>query len=75
MIPRSVFCMAVHVDVVAFLAARENKAAGKLSLVLLMLTAGQVAVFGYLLLTGVQAFSQAVAPLIVNFRLKEKVQQ
>jgi hypothetical protein len=54
---------------VAFLAARQNKAAGKLSLVILMLTAGHVAVFGYLLLPGVQAFSQAGAPLIVNFVL------
>jgi hypothetical protein len=55
--------------VVAFLAARENEAAGKLSLVILMLTAGHVAVLGYRLLTGVQAFSQAGAPLIVNFVL------
>jgi hypothetical protein len=55
--------------VVAFLAARENEAAGKLSLVILMLTAGHMAVFGYLLLTGAQAFSQAGAPLIVNFVL------
>jgi hypothetical protein len=47
---------------VAYLAARENQAAGTLSLVILMLTAGHVAVFGYLLLTGIQAFAQAGAP-------------
>jgi hypothetical protein len=55
--------------IVAFLAARENEAAGKLSLVILMLTAGHVALFGYLLLTGAQAFSQAGPPWIVNFVL------
>ena len=51
---------------VAFLAAREDQAAGKLSLAILVLTAGHVVVFGYLLVTGTQGFSQAGPPLIVN---------
>jgi hypothetical protein len=51
---------------VAFLAARESEAASKLSLVILVLTAGHVLVFGYLLLTGMQGFSEAGPPVIVN---------
>jgi len=51
---------------VAFLAAREKQGASKLSLVILVVTAGHVVVFGYLLLSGTQAFAQAGPPLIVN---------
>src|SRR5262249_61660033 len=51
---------------VALLAAREKEAASKLSLTILILTAGHVLVFGYLLLTDMQGFSQVGPPLIVN---------
>src|SRR5262245_42044335 len=51
---------------VAFMAARENDAGSKLSLTILIVTAGHVIVFGYLLLTGLQGFPQAGPPLIVN---------
>jgi hypothetical protein len=54
---------------VSFVAARENDSAGKLSLTILMLTAGHVVVFGYLLLTGMQRFPQVGPPLIVNLVL------
>lgn len=47
---------------VAFMAAREKEAASKLSLTILMVTAGHVVVFGYLLLTGMGAFSQVGPP-------------
>ena len=50
----------------AFLAARGGEGAGKLSRVLLTLTAGHVVVFGYQLLTGMLNFAQASPPLIVN---------
>jgi predicted permease len=50
----------------AFLAAREKQATSRLSLVVLVLTIGHVLVFGYLLLSGKEAFAQAGAPLIVN---------
>jgi hypothetical protein len=59
--------------VVAFLTARENEAAGKLSLVILMLTAGHVAVFGYLLLTGAQAFFSSRCAHDRQFRLNSAV--
>jgi uncharacterized membrane protein YhdT len=51
---------------VAFMAAREKEAASKLSLTILIVTAGHVVVFGYLLMTGMQNFPQAGPPLIVN---------
>jgi uncharacterized membrane protein YhdT len=51
---------------VAFMAAREKEAASKLSLTILILTAGNVVVFGYLLITGMQGLPQAGPPLIVN---------
>ncbi len=51
---------------VSFLAAREKQAASKLSLAILLLVTGQAVVFGYLLLTGRQAFAQAGPPIIVN---------
>jgi hypothetical protein len=54
---------------VAFLAARENEAASKLSLTILIVTTGHVVVFGYLLMAGMQGFPQAGPPLIVNFIL------
>ena len=54
---------------VAFMAARENKAASKLSLTILRLTAAHVVIFGYLLITKMQTFSQAGPPLVVNFML------
>jgi hypothetical protein len=54
---------------VAFLAAQEKEAAGKLSLTILILLAGNTLVFGYLLVTGKEGFSQAGPPLIVNFLL------
>ena len=54
---------------VAFMAARENEAASNLSLTILIVTAGHVVVFAYLLMTGMQGFPQAGAPLIVNFIL------
>jgi surface polysaccharide O-acyltransferase-like enzyme len=54
---------------VAFMAAREKEAAGKLSLTILLVTAGNTVVFGYLLLTATEAFPQAGPPLIVNFVL------
>jgi predicted permease len=51
---------------VAFMAARKREATSELSLVVLVLTAGHVIVFSYLLMSGIQDFSQAGAPLIVN---------
>lgn len=51
---------------VALLAASEKQGASKLSLVVLVVMAGHVVVFGYLLITGTQAFAQAGPPLIVN---------
>jgi uncharacterized membrane protein len=50
----------------AFMAAREKEAASKLSLIILMVTAGNVVVFGYLLMAGREGFAQAGPPLIVN---------
>lgn len=47
---------------VAFLAAREKEAAGKLSLTILIVTAGNAVVFGYLLMTGMQNFPQVDRP-------------
>jgi uncharacterized membrane protein len=54
---------------VAFMAAREKEAASKLSLTILLVTAGNTVVFGYLLLTATEGFFQAGPPLIVNFVL------
>jgi len=54
---------------VAFMAAREKEAASKLSLTILLVTAGNAVVFGYLLLTTNERFSQVGPPLIVNFIL------
>jgi hypothetical protein len=51
---------------VAFLAAREKQGASKLSLTILIVTVGNVIVFGCLLLTGMQSFAQGGPPLIVN---------
>jgi hypothetical protein len=51
---------------VAFMAAREKQAASKLSLTILIVTAGHVVVFGYLLMTGREGFPQVGPPLIVN---------
>src|SRR5262245_18650834 len=50
---------------VAFMAAREKEAANKLSLTILLVTAGNAVAFGYLLLTR-EPFSQVGPPLIVN---------
>ena len=55
--------------IVAFMAAREKEGAGKLSLAILFLTAGNVIMFGYLLVSGMERFPQAGPPLIVNFAL------
>src|SRR5262245_66686495 len=54
---------------VAFMAAGEKEAASKLSLTILLVTAGNAVVFGYLLLTASEGFSQAGPPLLVNFML------
>ena len=54
---------------VAFMAAREKEAASKLSLTVLLVTAGNAAVFGYLLFTANEGFSQVGPPLVVNFTL------
>jgi hypothetical protein len=51
---------------VSFMAARENDPASKLSRTILIVTAGHVVVFGYLLVAGMQAVSQAGPPLVVN---------
>jgi len=51
---------------VALMAAREKEAGSKLSLTILLVTAGNAVVFGYLLLTGTEGFSEAGPPLIVN---------
>lgn len=51
---------------VALLAAREKSAESKLLWVVLLLLVGHVIVFGYLLLTGKQAWAQAGTPLLVN---------
>src|SRR5262245_28552083 len=51
---------------VALMAAREKEAASKLSLTILLVTAGNAVVFGYLLLTATEGFSQVGPPLIVN---------
>jgi hypothetical protein len=51
---------------VAFMAARASQAASKLSRAILVLTAGHVVVFGYLILSGIQGFAQAGPPLVAN---------
>jgi hypothetical protein len=51
---------------VAFMAAREKEAASKLSLTILIVTAGHVVAFGYLLITGREGFPQVGPPPIVN---------
>lgn len=53
---------------IAVMAARENRTS-KLSLVVLLLTIGHVIIFGYLLISEMQAFAQAGPPLIVNLIL------
>src|SRR4030095_11219612 len=50
---------------VAFMAAREKEAGSKLSLTILILTAGNAGVFGFLLITGVQGLPQGGPPPIV----------
>jgi len=55
--------------VVAFMAAREKEAGTKLSLTILILTGGNVLMFGYLLVSGMERFSQAGPPAVVNFIL------
>jgi hypothetical protein len=54
---------------VAFMAAREREAASKLSLTILILIAGHVLIFSYLLISGMQGFPQAGPPLVVNLIL------
>jgi hypothetical protein len=51
---------------VAYMAAREKDATSKLTLTILIVTAGHVVVFGYLLMTGREGFPQVGPPLIVN---------
>ena len=51
---------------VAFLAVRGGDGVGKLSRVILVLTAGHIIVFGYQLGTGMLNFAQAGPPLIIN---------
>jgi hypothetical protein len=51
---------------VALMAAREKEAASKLSLTILIVTAGNAVIFGNLLMTGMESFQQAGPPLIVN---------
>lgn len=53
----------------AFLAAKEKEIASKLSLTILILTCGNALMFGYLLVSSKERFSQAGPPLIVNFIL------
>src|SRR5580698_1834225 len=55
--------------VVAFMAAREKEAATKLSLAILILTGGNVLMFGYFLVSGMERFSQAGPPVVVNLIL------
>ena len=55
--------------VVAFMAARDSQPAGKLSLVVLLLTAGHVLVFGYVSMTGMWSCAQAGPPVAVNLVL------
>jgi hypothetical protein len=54
---------------VAFMAAREKEAASKLSRTILIVTAGHVVIFGYLLMTGMRYFPEVGPPLIVNLVL------
>jgi len=54
---------------VAFMAAKENDAHRTLSLTVLLVTAGNVVAFGYLLITGREGFPQVGPPLIVNSAL------
>lgn len=51
---------------IAFLAAAGGDGLRKLSLIILVLTAGHVVIFGYQLGTGVLNFAQAGPPLIIN---------
>lgn len=50
----------------AFLAARGGDGLSKLSLVLLVLTAGHIVIFGLQLATGVSTIAQVGPPLIIN---------
>lgn len=51
---------------IAFLAAAGGDGLRKLSLIILVLTAGHVVIFGYQLGTGILNFAQAGPPLIIN---------
>ncbi len=51
---------------VSFLAAKEKRAASRLSLIILVLMTGHVLVFGYQLVTSMKAFAQSGPPFIVN---------
>jgi uncharacterized membrane protein len=51
---------------VAVMAAREKEAASKLSFTILIVTAGNVLVFAYLLIIGQEGLSQVGPPLVVN---------
>lgn len=51
---------------VAFMAAKEKDATSTLSLTILIVMAGNAAVFAYLLMTGREGFPQVGPPLIVN---------
>lgn len=51
---------------VAFLAARGGDGLAKLSLIILILAAGHVIIFGYQLITGMSGFASAGPPLIIN---------
>src|ERR1700733_6235948 len=55
--------------VLAFMAAREKEAATNSSLTILILPGGNVLTCGYLLASGMEGFSQAGPPLVVNFIL------
>jgi hypothetical protein len=54
---------------VAFMAASDREAASKLWLTILIVTAGNVVVFGYIIITGMEGFSQVGPPLIANLAL------
>lgn len=51
---------------IAFLAAAGGDGLRKLSLIILVLTAGHVVIFGYQLGTSILNFAQAGPPLIIN---------
>ena len=49
--------------------SQRERTATKLSLTILILTGGNVLMFGYLLVSGMERFSQAGPPAVVNFIL------